>query len=445
MIRSASLCSRAKIYLRVFGVLGILVILALSCLPIAWIVREHADRTILKEKYAVLRTRGVPTDNASLTQWYRSMTDPRDVEAWERVFSELRSQESGKTFDASLMDETELLRRRIRELAGKRSPVQFVKNFDSLNTPLPHLQDLRRVQQLLAIEFQASLIDGDADACCAAILTMLDVAQVCSKEPFFNGQIANVDLHDQALRSIHWAVEQDLFNEPQIELLLSTMSRDEIALHRFRHMVQGERAAMIEVAENLAKYPGFDTNSYANRTIFELVVPTTNRDVLHLLEFYEGMEVFDTADIDVLQLQSIEHTKALDNRVRSADALEKSDWTITSRVTPNMILTLDALVRNAVQERFVRHALAIRLYQKRYGCYPDDLESLRQIGFESYSWKPWGGRPFGYRVCDGEALLWATHPQEGPFTTDDPPHLDERSVLADFQKMLHMLFRVAKS
>lgn len=458
MMNSASFRSRAKICLRIFGVLTLLLILAISGLLIAWGVRESGDRKILRDKYAALRARGAPVDNASLTRWYQSMTDATDVAAWQSIFSEMRSQEFSQwctgvagldsqteKAERNLIENTELLRRRIRELAARRVPIQFVKSFDSINTQLPHLQDLKRVQQLLAIEFHAALIDREPQTCYSTINAMLGVAQLCSKEPLFVSQLANIVLHEQALRTIHQAIEQDVLNEEQIDQLLRTMSSEEIALHRLPQMAQGERSAMIEVAENLVKYPGFDMTSYSERTPLELLVQTTNRDIVHLLEFYEAVENFDVWDIDVLQFQSLEHSKEIDNRVRSAETWEKTDWAITARLTPSVITMVEALLLNAVQERLIRTALAMRLYQKRFGRYPEDLESLKGVGFDSDRWKPWGGKPFGYRVCDGEVILWGTHPQEAPLTTEDPPQLDERSVLLDQQKKLHILFALQEA
>lgn len=467
MMKSASLRSRAKNCLRLLGVLAILLMLAISGLLIAWAVRESGDRTILRKKYADLRARGAPVDNASMTHWYHAMTDATDVAEWQSIFAEMRSQEfsqwctgvagldsqnderadtrstwANEPMKRNLIAKTEPLRARIRELVAKRTPVQFVTHFDSISTQLPHLQDLKRVQQLLAIAFQVAFVDRDPKNCYSTINAMLGVSQLCGKEPLFVSHRENLVLHDMALRKIHLAIEYDTLNEEQIDELLKTMSRDEIALHRLSHMVQGERAAMIEVAENLAKYPGFDMTSYSERTLPEILVQTTNRDIVHLLDFYEAVEKFDISNIDLLQLQSLEHSKDIDNRVRSAKTWEKMDWAITSRLTPSVITTLEALVLNAVQERFIRTALAIRLYRKRFGRYPDDLESLRAIGFDSERWKPWGGKPFGYRVCDGEVILWGTHPQEGQFTTEDPPHLDERSALLDEQKKLYVLLQL---
>lgn len=469
MKKSASLGSRAKICLRALGALTVLAIFALSGLLIAWAVRESGDRTILREKYADLRTRGAPVDNASLTQWYRSLTNTTDVAAWQEIFSDLHAHDCfpklglyatadspasqslkgeaewlDKIDARTVVERTSTLRDRIRELAGKRIPVQFIKSFDSLNTPLPHLDELRLVQHLLKIEFLVAFADQDSQVCYETIQGMLSLAQVCAKDPFYIGQMVNIEIHNQAMQNIHRAVEHDLLTDHQIEGLLSTMSQDEIALHRLAYMVQGERAAMIEVAENHRKYPSFNIRSYSNGTLLEFLVPTTNRDIVHLLEFYEAIESFDIADIDLLLSQLADLTKDLDYRVRSSDTLEKSDWAITARLTPKTIVTVEMLVRNAVLERFVRTALAIRLYQKRFGRYPENLEQLQTIGFDARAWKPWGGLPFGYRVCDGEGILWATHPQEGPFTSDDPPQLDDRAVLLDVRRWLYLLFRPVK-
>jgi hypothetical protein len=103
----------------------------------------------------------------------------------------------------------------------------------------------------------------------------------------------------------------------------------------------------------------------------------------------------------------------------------------------------DALVRDVVMERFARHGLAIRIYQKRHGRFPENLEQLLDVGLDSQAAKPWGGKPFGYVDRDGEVVLWATIPQDGPITSDEPPEIEEESE-ESLRKWFHLRFRTPK-
>jgi hypothetical protein len=115
-----------------------------------------------------------------------------------------------------------------------------------------------------------------------------------------------------------------------------------------------------------------------------------------------------------------------------------NDWRITSVSLPSINAIVTALVRDVVQDRFTRHALAIRLYQKRQGRFPATLNDLAEIGFDTNQYLPWGGKPFGYRIEDEDAVLWATIPQDGSSTSDNPPAIDSKTGDQELRKQFYL-------
>ena len=82
------------------------------------------------------------------------------------------------------------------------------------------------------------------------------------------------------------------------------------------------------------------------------------------------------------------------------------------------------------------HGLAIRRYQRKaneqeHGAFPDSLEALSQIGFDSKDWPTVGPKPFGYRIEDETAVLWYTPNRVGKETQADPPSVDGSTPYAD--------------
>lgn len=453
--------SGAKGCLWGIGIIVIGLILIASIFVSFWSVRQSGDRKIVQRKLDELRNRGAPVDNASLEARYRSKTDPSDAPAWLQIFSEVQSPEfkewsrgvhlfdytaegsqwsesswTGEAAERNLIAKTEDLRRRIHELAHKRTAVQFVTRIDGMNTSLEHAQNLRQVQRLLSTEFQVAFADRDSQDCRESIEASLEVAQICREDPFLISHLVNAALHAIALEHIRRAIEYDVLTEEDLASLLDTMTHDELTLSRFSSAMQGERVFGLEAARNPEAYDLFNSGNAGKF----LGVPT-HRDMIHLLEFYEAIENIDTSDIDRFQKQAADTQNNLELNIRNAGPL-LFDWIVTSQITPAVEAFATAIIRDVVMERFVRHGLAIRIYQKRYDRFPENLEQLREVGLDSAAWKPWGGQPFGYRIEEGSAILWATIPQDGSSTSPSPPtQLDIDSDPSGLRKLFLLKIR----
>jgi hypothetical protein len=448
---------------------ALVAVLLLPCAGVfsIWASRQSRDGKILKSMIAELKKRGAPIDNESLFAQYRSKTDPTDVPAWQQVFAELKSPEfrdgckgielfdpnaektawtesswTGEAAERNLIDKTVDLRRRIHELAKKRNAVQFLQEFDGVRTLLSEIQSMRDVQRLLSTEFQVAFADRDSRACRESIEAQLDLALVCREDPILVSQMVNIALRGIAMHNIQRAVEYDVLTEEDLVSLLERMSNEELPLSRLSKMVDGERVMALEVAKNPVESGLFEEGKKPMGSLGTIVGLPTNRDVVHLLEVFESMEDVNVSDIDQLRALASTNEANLQSEIGRA-GLSQVDWILTGLMMPAFSAIADALVRDVVMERFARHGLAIRIYQKRHGRFPENLEQLLDIGLDSRVAKPWGGKPFGYLNRDGEVVLWATIPQDGPITSDEPPEIEEESE-ESLRKWFHLRFRAPK-
>lgn len=449
------------------GTVAVVLLLPCAGLFSFWASRQSRDGKILQGKLSELKNRGAPIDNESLLTQYLSRTDPTDAPAWQQVFAALNSAEfkescrgieqfdssaegtawtesswTGEAAERNLIAKTADLRRRLHELSKKQNAVQFLKKFDGVRTQLNEIQNLRDVQRLLATEFQVAFADRDSSACLASIEAQLDTALVCREDPFFVSQLVNLAIRGIAMHNIQRAIEYDVLTEEDLASLLDRMSNQELPLARLSKMIEGERAIALEAAKNPFESGIFDESNKPMGSLGTIVGLPTNRDTVHLLEVFESMEDINVSDIDQLRTVAASNDANLQSQVSRA-GLSQVDWILTSLMMPAFSAIAEALVRDVVRERFIRHGLAIRIYQKRHGRFPENLEQLLDVGLDSQTAKPWGGKPFGYLDRDGDVVLWATIPQDGPVTSAQPPEVAEDSE-ESLRKYFHLRFREPK-
>lgn len=457
--------SGAKGCLWTVGIVSIAVLLIASSLLSYWVIRENNGRKLVNAKLEELRNRGIPLDNASSLEWYQANTDPTDVRAWEEIFAATSSNEfsewsqgieafdpkavgtgwtesgwTGEAAERNLLAKTVDLRHRIRELAKKRVPVRFLREIDSVNTLLPQAQQSRTVQRLLGSEFQVAFADRDSKACRESIEAGLDIPYLFRSDPWIVCHMISVAHRGVAMRNILQAIAYDVFSEEDLDAILTRLASEPPTLDRLPLMIRGERATIMEVMQDPNNYQVFDGKG-ANQSFQAMLGRASSRDLLHLLEFFDAIEALDISDIDQLVTQAREIDKTIRLQISSAGILDSNDWRITSVSLPPFNAMVTALVQDVVQERFTRHALAIRLYQKRQSRFPATLNDVSEIGFDTRQYLPWGGKPFGYCVEEGDAILWATIPQDGSSTSDNPPAIDSQAGDQELRKQFYLRIR----
>lgn len=429
------------------GIVSLVLFLAFSVAITLWAVRESSDRKRVRSMLDALSDRGAPIDDASLDLWYRSHTDPADASAWQRILAEVSAKEFqemcqgievfsvqaegagwtesgwlGEAAERNLIANTEDLRHRIHELSRKRVSIQFPIEFDAFNTLLPQAQQMRTVQRLLATEFQVAFADRDSGACRESIEAGLGLSHVFSNDPWMVSHLINVAHRSMAMQYIRQAVEYDVLNEKDLAKVMDRLSAETLPLDRWPFMIQGERASVLEAMKDPTTISGF-VGAGSSKTFLSILAGTSSRSLRNLLEHFEVLESLDVSDIDRLQARVMEIENTLQLDIRNAGLLAITDWQLIGSLAPAASSLTVALIRDTVQERFTRHALAIRQFEKRFGRWPLSLDELQEVGFDSNSWKPWGGKPFGFRTEDGDAVLWATIPQDGATTAANPPKI----------------------
>lgn len=404
---------------------------------------RYADRNqnLVIQELEELRSQGVPVDNETLQAWYERNTDPTDTAAWLEVFAQLEADSFrawsqgleefdpkavgtswtpegwvGEQKTRALMLETTELRNQIRELARKRTPVRFPIQFDSINTQLQSVQSMRNLARLVNLEFQAAAADRNSPALLAAIQTEFDLSLAIQKCPSLVSALVRTALRRQGLHLLKLSLEQNLLAEKELETLAQSLPREPLEVGNWKEIMQGEMAMMLPMF--------FDLNRY-QETRTTLRLRAAYQDIWNYMDFMRRTSSVDPSSVGkaLSECQAIEDQLMRD--VKAAGILGMREWMVTGLSAPATATAFEVFCDERVRVGEAMHALAIRSYQIRSGSFPPNLDALRDVGFDPSDWPPIGSKPMGYRIDDGNAILWTTMIKDGVETASEPPDMSQ--------------------
>lgn len=409
---------------------------------------NHADRgkEQLTAKLDSLRAKGVPVDSQSLDAWYRKRTDDANTEAWLKVLETLKSpqfkaqSQEVETFSIfkqtstrkgnqwpgegpvrELLAQTAELREEIRQLSkarvSVRFPVQF--QFNSSKEYLEYVDTFRQIARLIALELDAAIADRDSAQIMASSQTLLDLSEVIRGEPFIHRLLAIITIRGLAFAGLKEALEQNILESQDLELLAKSLSQEPPPFERFSDLVHGEIG--FTIPELLTPINPSKKNPLTGSTDARFA---STQDTLHYLEHMLKYEDIDGCSM----VEAIEKQKGyaaqLEKEIKAAEGIQFREWYITRIIFPNWRGVITGICRDRQVSHMVLHGIAIRRYQKQFGEFPKDLAALKEVGFNTADYMPVGNLPMGYRLEEDGCTLWSTSPSLGTVTTPEPITLD---------------------
>ncbi len=458
--------------------------------------RERSARNELTKRLDRLVAQGLPVDDASLLEFNKSMTSSEDTRAWQGVFKQFESPEFKQSskgvplFDglvemnipapgekwpqriageelAAFSDDSDLgatdldlqdqgfsaveenvivesevrdflanwseLHHKIamlslKQLEPEAKGVQFIAQFESLNTLLPCVQSLREAARLLSLRGQIALYDRDSKQVKNAIEALLGCSRTLQGEPILISQLVSIAIDGMAMELLKTGLEHDVLDEQELLALLPLFRAGVDIGPQWRIAIQGERAMGLPVFEN----PALAGDGAAR-------IPARSRDALYFLDAMERVLKIPEDDFDSF-LAALDAEEQKTDELVHGGILTMLDSVLTSLLTPAYRAAGSAFVRRAVQHRMAVTCIGIRLYEKRQGKLPaklDDLISLQVDGtsFDLTTLLPAGGKPFGYRVDQQEAVVWGGNLRLDPATPAEPLPTAEGEPNADENKL----------
>lgn len=403
-----------------FAVPIFILLLAIFVFRVAWTIRENSGREAFYIELAKLEEEGIPVDNASLAESYRSRTSNQLSENWDLVLNALRSieftercrgvpildrqvivDEFAEDFDITenwphrepcvrFAEEQAQLIEFARRAATETQPVFFPIVFQSIETLLQEVQDVRSIAWILRTDAQVAIYQNDHDRAFRDIIALFELAKHVDYVPSFVSRLVGIAVRRLASQSLQVAIQHNILNEEQLRVL-------DGKLVTFSNIDDRWKSLMIdELAMNL---PVFIRPNIATRSKVE--IPARGRDGVCFIGIMRKAISFQSDD----WVQLHESAMNLDSeRDRTFQGFKNSiDNMLTALLTPAFKSSAEALINDAQLHRQARVAIALRLYQLRTGTLPSQLEELP---VQCRELTTYGKAPFGYIRSDNEAVLW---------------------------------------
>jgi hypothetical protein len=259
-------------------------------------------------------------------------------------------------------------------------------NFQNpIDTLLPHLQDSRRVAQLLLFDSELHAAERDGSAAMQSAYALFTLARYSADEPFLICQLVRFAEGTIAIAALERAMT--CANIPDDGLLaMQKLLEAEGAANAFGFALRGERASLHILAEK-----GVSKVSDADHA---WQLQTMNRA------------------IDLARKQLPLQSQAWEALV--ADLRNGSES--ARRVMPAFDKVHEAAARSAANMRTAAVALAAERYRRAKGDWPSSLKDLTPNYIKALPTDPFtGGQLQYFKAADG-IIIYALGPNKGAFT-----------------------------
>lgn len=435
---------------RRFGWLGLLALpLGIFLLALIGVgIRECQASRRLEDELARIRAAGLPTDDATMSQWFQQATHTEGTAAWGELLrlaggAALPSaafealpyignaepptviEPGGEWPEEPLVAEyLGWMRPAIEQLHDAReypSPVWQPIAFQGFKTLLEELQESRSLVRLMQVEVEHALHQGESERALRGLNSMRGVAEA------FDWDICLVaDLIYRALVGVHQSMilrslACDLWTEEHLDQLLEQLGPPIEANGKWQRVFAGERAMTASALMDPESQLDLGNSGYP---LWILVKLPSQREAW--IRAYDAMLTLGEGPLDGLldRAQALE-TSWQRNGPRSFFDITRVQVSLLFPAVPSYA---SAFVRSENGRRLARTALAIKKYQLRNGTWPTDLQQLEQVGLKASDWRIVSGEPLGYKVDGQVAYVWGTdwqEPQQGSAIRAQPPNLDD--------------------
>lgn len=401
-----------------------------------WFGRQAIANRRFQEQKADLVARELPIDNASLEVYRERLMDKSKSERWVQILETVESEPFSQSATglpiigvpddeqpfvpgqpwahaqevADFLEQWSSLRKEIHEVTEQTESIWTYTEFDSFSTLLPYIQSTRSVTRLLTLEHLDALRREDREQAYHCLLGLIGVSRSIEKEPMVVSQLVHLATLGVALRQLKLSLEADMLDDQQLQTILDQLQQIPPYGDRYRWAIQGERAMAL---------PAFENPSALDESL-----PSTGArpiDALAALEVYAGMEAVETDSLESFVAGTMGVEVDFEERQEQAGLLRKFDTILTNLVVPALGAVGKAYARLEMETRIAKAAIGLRLYEHRFDRWPASLDELSQLDTDLGSLQPIGPKPFGFRVVDGDALLWGFDIHSGATQVPDEP------------------------
>lgn len=403
----------------VAGALALVILIVSSWLAI----RDARAHSQLQQEVERLKTAGLPYDDASLAEYYAQLSSPENVDRWQEILAVVDSPEfatpaqefgpwkesgqripfAGEPWPAEaetllFLDQWADLRSDAEQLALQDRTVRFPIEFDSVDTQLPEINQLREVARLIKLHGQVAIRSKESAATRDAILSIFGCARAMEGQPFLVSQVVRASLENTAMDELRCAVQANVLDTEDLERIQARIEK-RISLEKvWQISINGERASGLPLFTDPKKYADYLEEDHVP------VPPWRSRDALAFLKEIEedlAVPTQDLHDFDVATQEVVKQSAQLD-----ATLLGWFDTMMTQVVSPPVGALATIFAENELFARRAILGIGIRLYEDEHGTLPESLSQLSELGIDASKLTQIDGKPFEYRRNEDGAVLW---------------------------------------
>jgi hypothetical protein len=415
---------------------------------------EYRSSRQVAAEIARLREAGEPVDDHSMARWFWANTSQEGTAAWREILVAVEHVTASEFVHslpivgtselpddlvpgdpwpdepriAEFLQELQPLLAQIEQAARYPAPVWQPIAFDSFATLLSEVQSSRAVMRLLLLEFRHALYHEDSERIARALTAMEATAAA------FDWDLCMIsDLVGIALRGIHRsAIRQSLahtaWQRSDLDRLLAQVSEPRDVAARWQRIVSGERAMTLALLHGDRKTrEAMLTQGQTGAASAWLLLPSGTKRYLEQMAAMQRL-----ADEGILGMS--DRAKAFERQSIPSESARLDDVLIRL-FQPAVEAMARAYERDELERRLTQAAVGIKRYQLAEGRWPAKLSDLAAVGLDARDWTALQAGPFGYRIEDDGAVVWAYEHARSDVPAripDQPPDRDSADPQASF-------------
>lgn len=351
---------------------------------------------------------GAPADVNSLVHWYEGRTHSESTERWgeiiQMILTPVNPKQTPVLGDCELpnildpnepwkeaeyvktyLQHTEVVRHEIIEALKSPAPVRVPMKFEGLGTTLEFQRSSRSIYRYLELDFEYAYYTRDTRRALQDIRLMGECTQALNSDLFIVGGLVQLASQQTKDYSIRRSLTLSQWSEMELQELLELSNSSCVSAEQWRSILYSERCYTLMAMDEF--------------TVGEIALLQWN-----------SREQSASSGQDFSYLRDLEFAIQLTTTTRSR--FFRPEQGLKTKFRAGGQDAISFLARAASKAENARHwtrtAIALRLYQKLHGKYPENLNDLQTVGLTPDDTALLDGTPFGYEIENGIAYLWTT-------------------------------------
>ena len=372
-----------------------------------------------------IREAGEPTDDASMADWFRLQTHSAGTDAWKRILAQTENLiatspnvtvlpivgaaelpallQPGDEWPAEpnvaeFLNAAKSVISSIEGTFAHPTPVWMPIEFKGYETLLPEVQSARQVSRLLRLEFVHAMYQQDGQRAKRALKSMKLCADAFDWQTLMITDLVHTALLGMYLGALGKSLDADLWDETDLVQFMEQLSEPPDVSQRWNDVFAGERYWFLSESGDLGRLTG--SPSGIPDTLMRL--PYVR---LKLLGASRRAQALGEGDLKTL----VGRMQILETEIQNdINRMPYHPGNVAmSLLMPAHSAYATSIERSEDGRRFIRTAVATKLFHFRNGRWPSELSELEQLGVAQDDWSTLNFGPFGYSIEDNQAWLWS--------------------------------------